>query len=154
MKLNKNDEYFMAEAIKEAMKAYNKKEVPVGCVIVYEDKIIARAHNLREKMNSATAHAEILAINKACKKIGSWRLENTKIYVTLEPCPMCAGAIINARISELIYGAKEPKSGVASSITNLFEEKFNHKVLVKSGILQEEISLMLKRFFKELRELK
>ena len=113
-------EKFMKEAIKEAKKAYDKAEVPIGAVIVKDDKIIARAHNLRECKNQAIAHAEIFAIEKACKKLGAWRLENCDMYVTLEPCPMCAGAILNARVRNLYIGAMEPKFGAAGSKSYLF----------------------------------
>lgn len=148
----KIEEKFMKEALKEAKKAYDKKEVPIGAVIVKNGKIIARAHNLREIKSLATAHAEILAINKACKKINAWRLEECDMYVTLEPCAMCAGAIINARIKKLYIGAMEPKFGVAGSKLNLFTDfKFNHTVEVEKGILENESLSLMQNFFKELR---
>ena len=128
---------------------------PIGCVIVFEDKIIARAYNKRVKDKSTISHAEILSIKKACKKLGDWRLEDCTMYVTLEPCPMCAGAIIQARIKKLVLGSMNPKAGCAGSIINLFElEKLNHKVELEicEGKLHEECSLLLKSFFKELRQ--
>src|SRR3989339_2073375 len=143
---------YMKAALKEAEKAFLKDEVPVGAVVVYQNKIIARAHNLREKKQSFHAHAEFLAMMKAAKKIGSWRLEDCDIYVTMEPCPMCAGAMIQSRVKNLYYGAKDPKAGVSESIIHLFDLPFNHKVFVESGILAEESQNMLKAFFKKLRE--
>lgn len=142
----------MREALKEAKKAYDLGEVPVGCVIVKNDQIISRAHNLRESKQSSLAHAEILAIEKACKKLKSWRLDECDLYVTLEPCLMCSGAIINSRINRLIYGAFEPKFGVHKSLTNVFDIKFNHEVKITSGILAEESNDLLKTFFKNLRK--
>ena len=145
-------EYYMREALKEAKKAYNKGEAPIGVVIVREDKVIARAHNLREKNNDPTAHAEILAIRKAARKLGGWRLLDCDMYVTLEPCAMCAGAIIQARINKLFLGAKDPKAGAAGSIVNLFgETRFNHWVEVEADVMAEESSRMLKEFFRNLR---
>ena len=145
-------EKFMKEALKEAKKAYKKLEVPIGAVIVKDNKIIARAHNLRETKKQACAHAEILAIEKACKKIGAWRLEECDLYVTLEPCAMCAGAIINSRIKNLYIGAMDEKGGAVGSKINLLKDiKLNHTVEVESGILEEECSKILKDFFKELR---
>lgn len=143
---------FMKAALKEAEKAYAKDEVPVGAVVVYQDQIIARAHNTREKTQAFHAHAEFLAMMKAAKKIGSWRLEECDVYVTMEPCPMCAGAMIQSRVRNLFYGAKDYKAGVADSITHLFDLSFNHKVHVESGILEDESTALLKKFFKELRE--
>lgn len=146
------EKYFMKEALKEAKKAYKKLEVPIGAVIVKDNKIIARAHNLRETKKQATAHAEILVIEKACKKLGAWRLEDCDLYVTLEPCAMCAGAIINSRIKNLYIGAMDEKGGAVGSKINLLKDiKLNHTVEVKSGILEEECSKILKDFFKELR---
>jgi tRNA(adenine34) deaminase len=147
----KNDEYYMKEAIKEAKKAYLIDEVPIGCVIVYQDKIIARAHNEREKRESALAHAEILAISKACKKLNSWRLEDSIMYITLEPCCMCSGAIIQSRIKKVIYGAYDYRFGAHKSITNLFDVKFNHQVDIKGGFMEEECGKLITDFFKELR---
>lgn len=146
-------EKFMKEALKEARKAYIKEEVPIGAVIVKDNKIIARAHNLRETKKQACSHAEILAIEKACKKIGAWRLEDCDMYVTLEPCVMCAGAIINARIKNLYIGAMDEKGGaIGSKINILTDIKLNHTVEVETGILKEECSNILKDFFKELRK--
>lgn len=146
-------EKFMKEALKEAMKAYKIEEVPIGAVIVKDGKIIARAHNRRESKKQACAHAEILAIEKACKKLGAWRLTGCDMYVTLEPCCMCAGAIINARIAKLYIGAMEPKFGsVGSKIDLINDVKFNHTVKVEKGILEEECASCMKQFFKELRK--
>ncbi|MCX8064938.1 MAG: tRNA adenosine(34) deaminase TadA [Candidatus Hydrogenedentes bacterium] len=145
-------EYYMREALKEAQKAYKEGEVPVGCVIVYEQTIIGRGYNQREKLQDPTAHAEILAITSAALALKSWRLENTRMYVTLEPCPMCAGAIILARIPELYFGAYDPKAGCCGSILNIVKDnRFNHNPLVISGICEEECSLLLSNFFKEIR---
>lgn len=149
------EERFMEEALKEAKKAYDKFEVPVGCVIVKEGNIIARAHNLKESKKDTTNHAEILAIRKASKKIGSWRLIDCEMYVTLEPCPMCAGAIINSRIKKLYIGTLDKKTGAAGSILDLFNDYiFNHKVEVKIGILADRCKSILKEFFKVLRQSK
>ncbi len=146
---------FMKEALKEARKAYEKLEVPVGCVIVKDGKIIARAHNQKETKTDTTKHAEILAIQKASKKLESWRLVDCEMYVTLEPCSMCAGAIINSRIKKLYYGTQDEKTGAAGSVLNLFSDyKFNHKVEVENGIMQKECAEILKDFFKKLREIK
>lgn len=148
-----SDEYFMELAMREAKKAYKKKETPIGAIIVKNNKVIARAHNLREKTKKSTAHAEILAIDKACKKLKSWRLIDCDIYVTLEPCPMCAGAIIQSRIKRVIFGAEDKKSGSAGSVIDLFEiNDFNHIVKVTRNILKEECSNILKMFFRELRK--
>jgi len=147
------DNSFMLHALKEARKAYEKGEAPIGAVIVKDGKIIARAHNLRESKQNSTYHAEILAIDKACKKLGSWRLVDCDLYVTLEPCPMCAGAIIQSRIKRLFFGAADPKAGAAGSVVNLFNvETFNHKVDVIQGIMEDECSQILKQFFRELRK--
>ena len=148
-------EKFMHEAIKEAKKAYKKLEVPVGCVIVKNGEIIAKAHNLKETKKDTTKHAEILAIQKASRKLESWRLLDCEMYVTLEPCSMCAGAIINARIKKLYIGALDEKTGAAGSVFNLFEDyKFNHNVEIEQGIMQDECEKILKDFFKKLREFK
>ncbi len=151
---NKDDAYYMGLALKEAKKATLNNEVPVGAVIVLGDKVIAKAYNRRVEKEQTHAHAEMLAIQKANKKVGSWRLEDCKLYVTLEPCPMCAGAIIQSRIKTVYYGAKDPKSGVAGSLINLFDIKFNHQVEVFGGILEEACSTELKQFFKNLRQAK
>ena len=146
-------EKFMKEALKEAKKAYDKLEVPVGCVIVKDGKIISRAHNLKETKKDTTKHAEILAIQKASKKLEAWRLLDCDMYVTLEPCSMCAGAIINSRIRNLYIGTMDKKTGAAGSVLNLFEDfTFNHKVIVETGILQTQCEKILKDFFKELRK--
>ena len=146
-------EKFMKEALKEAKKAYDKLEVPVGCVIVKDGKIISRAHNLKETKKDTTKHAEILAIQKASKKLEAWRLLDCDMYVTLEPCSMCAGAIINSRIRNLYIGTMDKKTGAAGSVLNLFEDFiFNHKVIVETGILQTQCEKILKDFFKELRK--
>lgn len=149
------EEKFMKEALKEAKKAYDKLEVPVGCVIVKDGKIIARAHNLKETKKDTTNHAEIIAIKKASKKLESWRLNGCDLYVTLEPCSMCAGAIINSRISNVYFGAKDDKTGAVGSVFNLFEDYiFNHKVEYKGQVLAEECEKILKDFFIKLREIK
>ena len=142
----------MKAALAEAKKAYLMDEVPVGAVIVYDNKIIARGYNTREKEQSVLGHAEINAIRKACKKRGSWRLEDCDMYVTLEPCSMCSGAIIQSRIKNLYYGASDPKTGACGSVLNLFENDFNHKVNVVGGIMEEPCSRIIKDFFKELRQ--
>lgn len=147
------DEKYMKAAVKEAMKAESIDEVPIGAVIVLEDKIIARAHNLRETKQNSLAHAEILAIQKACKKLGTWRLENCTLYVTLEPCPMCSGAILQSRIARVVYGAADPKGGCIESCMQMYGIKgFNHYPEVTKGILKEECSELLKSFFKRKRE--
>jgi len=142
----------MKIALIEAKKAYDKNEVPVGAVIVHEGKIIAKAHNLREKSRRATAHAELLAIEKANKKLKSWRLDNCTMYVTIEPCPMCSGAILQSRIKQLIYGAKELKSGSHDSVVKLFEQSYTHQVEVSSGIMEQECGDLVIDFFKKLRK--
>lgn len=148
-----NEEKFMKIALKEAKLAYDKEEVPVGAIIVKDNKVIAKAHNLKETNENATSHAEILAIQKACKKLGSWRLTDCCMYVTLEPCSMCAGALINARIKKLYIGTNDSKTGACGSKINLLEDvKFNHVVEVERGILQNECERILKDFFKLLRE--
>ena len=149
------EEKFMREALKEAKKAYDKLEVPVGCVIVKDGKIIARGHNVKETKKDTTKHAEMIAIQKASKKLDSWRLLDCEMYVTLEPCSMCAGAIINARIKKIYIGTLDEKTGAAGSVLNLFEDyTFNHKVEVETGILKIDCEMILKKFFKELRKLK
>ena len=149
------EERYMKEAMKQAKRAYAIGDVPIGCVIVYEDKIIARGYNKRNKNKTTLAHAELLAMAKASKKRGDWRLEGCTMYVTLEPCQMCAGAIVQARISKVVIGSMNPKAGCAGSIINLLQMKqFNHQVEMETGILEEECSEMLSQFFKELREKK
>ena len=145
----------MKEALKEAKKAYNKLEVPVGAVIVKDGKIIARAHNQKETKLDTTNHAEILAIQTASKKLNSWRLIDCEMYVTLEPCSMCAGAILNSRIKKVYIGASDEKTGAVGSVLNLFTDyKFNHKVLYEKGILETNCKDILQEFFKELRKAK
>lgn len=149
------DERFMKEALKQAKKAYAIEEVPIGCVIVHEEKIIARAYNKRNTKKSTLAHAELLAIEKACKKLGDWRLEECTMYITLEPCQMCAGAIVQARIPRVVIGTHNKKAGCAGSILNLLQMKeFNHQVELTSGVLEEECSEMMKQFFREMRKKK
>lgn len=150
------DRQFMKAAIKQAQKAYEIDEVPIGCVIVHQDKIIARAYNKRIKDKSTLSHAEILAIRKACKKIGDWRLEDCTMYITLEPCPMCAGAIVQARIPRVVIGCMNPKAGCAGSVLDLFHvEQLNHQVDLKicEGDIRNECSLLMKSFFQKLRRL-
>ncbi|MEG2350206.1 MAG: tRNA adenosine(34) deaminase TadA [Hungatella sp.] len=146
------DEKYMKAAIREAKKAGALGEVPIGCVVVYQERIIGRGYNRRMVDHSALSHAEILAIKKACKKMGDWRLEDCTMYVTLEPCPMCAGAIIQARIPRVVMGCRNPKAGCAGSVLDmLHEDGFNHQAETQIGILEEECSAMLKAFFRELR---
>ena len=146
---------YMRQAIKQAKKAGGNMDVPIGCVIVFEDKIIARGYNRRNVDKSSLAHAEIMAIKKASRVIGDWRLEECTMYVTLEPCQMCAGAIVQARIPRVVIGCMNPKAGCAGSIINLLDIKqFNHQVEVKKGVLEEECSALLKEFFSGLRRAK
>lgn len=148
-----DDEKYMKAAIREAKKAYAIGEVPIGCVIVHNDRIIGRGYNRRIADKNVLSHAEINAIKKACKKIGDWRLEECTMYVTLEPCPMCAGAIVQARIPKVLIGSMNPKAGCAGSVMNLLDEKgFNHQVGIETGIRGEECSQMLTDFFRELRK--
>lgn len=149
------EETYMRQAVIQAKKAGAIGEVPIGCVIVYEDKIIARGYNRRTIDKNVLSHAEIIAIKKACKRLGDWRLEDCTMYVTLEPCPMCAGAIVQARMKKVVIGCMNPKAGSAGSVMDLFHVTgFNHKVEMESGILGEECSQMMKNFFKELRNMK
>lgn len=151
-KILSNHEYYMKMALKEAKKAYKLGEVPIGCVIVYEDKIIGKGYNRRNTDKSTLSHAEITAIKKASKVIGDWRLEDCTLYVTLEPCQMCSGAIVQARIPTVVMGCMNPKAGCAGSIINILDmPEFNHQVHTIRGILEEECSQMLTTFFKELR---
>ena len=150
-----SDESFMKQAVKQAKKAYDKLETPIGCVIVHEDKIIARGYNKRNMKKNTLAHAEILAINKASKVLGDWRLEDCTMYVTLEPCPMCAGAIVQARIPRVVIGSMNPKAGCAGSVLNLLQQDgLNHQVEVTKGVLAEECSGLMTSFFRELRQKK
>ena len=154
MKKSANDkERFMKAAIKEAQKAYTLEECPIGCVIVSDGKIIARGHNLKETKANALLHAEIVAINKASKKLKNWHLDDCEMYVTLEPCTMCAGAMVQSRIKKVYFGAFEPKSGAVCSCNNIFDVSNGHNHLVESegGILEEECSSIMKSFFKERR---
>ena len=147
------DEKYMKEALKQAKKAYALEETPIGCVIVHEGKIIARGYNRRNTDKSPLAHAEISAIKKASKKLGDWRLEECTMYVTLEPCQMCSGAIVQSRMTRVVVGCMNPKAGCAGSILNLLQmPQFNHQVELTTGVLEEECSQMMKTFFKELRE--
>ena len=145
-------EKYMKEALKQAKKALALGEVPIGCVIVYEGQIIGRGYNRRNTDKNTLAHAEITAINKASKKIGDWRLEGCTLYVTLEPCPMCAGAIINSRIERVVFGAYDKKAGSCGSVVNLFELPYNHKPELLGGVLEEECAELLSSFFKKLRK--
>ena len=146
------DERYMREAVRQARKAWALGEVPIGCVIVHGGKIIGRGYNRRTTDGNVLAHAEILAIRKACRSIGDWRLEECTMYVTLEPCPMCAGAIVQARIPKVVIGCMNPKAGCAGSVLDLLhEEGFNHQAETEVGALGEECSSMLKEFFRELR---
>lgn len=147
------NERFMNEAIKQAKKAELIDEVPIGCVITKDDRVIARGYNLREKKQKSTAHAEIITIERACKKLGTWRLDGCTIYVTLEPCPMCAGAILQSRIKEVVYGAKDPKGGCVESCMHMYDTKgFNHYPEVVAGVLEEECASLLTEFFRKKRK--
>lgn len=153
IEVNHMDEKMMRLAIKEAHKALAKDEVPIGCVIVHDGKIIARGHNLRESKQQSIAHAEIIAIQKACKKMGSWRLEDCTLYVTLEPCPMCAGAILQSRIPKVVYGANDFKGGCIESNFAMYKIKgLNHYPLTQGGILADECGKLLTSFFKNKRK--
>ncbi|MHB7913871.1 tRNA adenosine(34) deaminase TadA [Staphylococcus haemolyticus] len=147
-----NDEYYMKLAIEEAKKAQKLGEVPIGAIIVKNNEVIASAHNLRETAQLPTAHAEHIAIERASKVVGSWRLEECKLYVTLEPCVMCAGAIVMSRIPKVVYGATDPKGGCSGSLMNLLKEsRFNHRAEVVKGVLEQECGDLLRNFFRELR---
>ena len=146
------DEKYMKEAIRQARKAYAIGEVPIGCVIVYKDKIIGRGYNRRMADKNTLSHAELIAIRKASRKMDDWRLEECTMYVTLEPCQMCSGAIVQSRMSRVVVGCMNPKAGCAGSILNLLQMKeFNHQAELTTGVLEEECSQMMKDFFKELR---
>lgn len=147
------NEKYMKEALKEAKKAYEEDEIPVGAVIVKDGKIIARAYNKKEQKKDTICHAEILAIQKASKKINAWRLSGCTMYVTLEPCPMCAGALVNSRIDKVVFATPDEKTGACGSVLNLLEDyKFNHIVEVENGVMKNESETMLKEFFKDLRK--
>ena len=146
------DHYYMQLAMEEAQKAATLGEVPIGAIIIYQNEIIARAHNLRETSQNAVTHAELMAIQQACDVVGSWRLEETTLYVTLEPCPMCAGAILQSRIPRVVYGARDSKAGCVDSLYHLLNDnRFNHECEVTEGILGEECGELLTKFFKDLR---
>ena len=152
--MNENEKY-MKEALKEAQKAYKKLEIPVGAVIVKDGKIIAKAHNIKEQKKDTTKHAEIIAIQKASKKLNTWRLNDCEMYVTLEPCSMCAGAIIQARLKKVYIGTMDEKTGACGSVLNLLKDyKFNHEVELETGLLEENCKKILQDFFKELRKIK
>ena len=149
------DEYYMHLGILEAKKGLQFSEVPIGAIVVYNHQVIGRGYNTRENLQTSTGHAEMMAIEEACKNFGSWRLENTILYVTLEPCPMCAGAIMLSRISRVVYGAKDPKGGCAGSIFNLLNEpRFNHRCEVNGGVMEEVCARLLQSFFHSLRQKK
>lgn len=148
-----SNEIYMREAYKEALKAYKLKEVPVGCVIVCNDKIIARAHNLRNTRKNALYHAEVIAINKACKKLKRWVLDDCTIYVTMEPCIMCAGSIVQSRMKKVVYGISQNRYGCLGTMMNLYEDyNFNNKPIVEKGVLEEEIKTLINNFFRLIRE--
>ncbi len=149
-----DDIFYMNEALLLAFEAAKDGEVPVGAVVVCDGEIVGRGRNRRENSKNALAHAEIEAINEACRRLGGWRLWKCDLYVTLEPCPMCTGAIINSRIKRLIYGAEDKKSGSCKSVVNLFDLPYNHKPEILSGVCEEECSEILKKFFKNLRQKK
>ena len=149
------DEKYMKAAITQAKRAYLREETPIGCVIVFEDKIIARGYNKRNWKKNTLAHAEILAINKASRVLGDWRLEGCTMYVTLEPCPMCAGAIVQARMPRVVVGSMNPKAGCAGSVANILQmQGLNHQAEITTGVLGEECSRLMTSFFRELRERK
>ncbi len=149
------DEFFMKMAIEEAKKAERLGEVPIGAVIVKNNEVIASGHNLRETTQNAVTHAELLAIEKACESTRSWRLEGTTLYVTLEPCPMCSGAILLSRVERVVYGADDPKAGCAGTLMNLLDdERFNHRCEVVPGVLADECGMLLTEFFRNLRKKK
>ena len=148
-----DDEYFMGEALKEARRAFELDEVPIGAVIVHNNEIIARGFNRRNTDKNPLMHAEIIAINEAAKVIGDWRIEDCTIYITVEPCPMCSGAIVQARIPNVVYGAPNPKAGCGGSVINLLQmEKLNHRCSVKSGVLEDECRGIMKEFFSRFRK--
>lgn len=149
------DKKFMKEAINEALKAYELKEIPIGAVIVRNEEIVGRGYNLKETLKDATLHAEISAIKDACKNLGGWRLPGCTMYVTLEPCAMCAGALVNARVERLVIGTKDYKTGACGSVLNIVQmENLNHQIEVEFGVLEDECAKMLKEFFSELRKFK
>lgn len=150
--INKTDEYWMTFALKEAEKAMEKGEMPVGAIIVHSNIIVGKGHNLRETLKDPTAHAEILAITSAAASLESWRLENCTLYVTLEPCPMCAGAILNARIPRVVFGAHDKAAGMCGSVDNLCDRNLlNHRAVVRSGVMEEQCKSLLDTFFQMMR---
>ena len=150
--MDKQDNKYMKEALKEAQKSYNKEEIPVGAVIVKDGKIIGRGHNLKETKNDTTNHAEIIAIKKSSKKLKSWRLTGCTMYVTLEPCTMCAGALIQARLDKVVIGTMDEKTGACGSVLNVVEDyKFNHRVEIEKGVMEKECKSIIQEFFKKLR---
>jgi len=150
-----DDIKYMKMALAEARKAYQRAEVPIGAVVVCDDQVVGRGFNLREQTQDPTSHAEMIALREAAKNEASWRLENCQLYVTLEPCPMCAGAILQSRIKRLVYGASDPKAGAVNSLYQLLsDERFNHQVEVEAGIMKKEAAQLLKDFFRDLRERK
>jgi tRNA(adenine34) deaminase len=154
-KQKKRDEKYMKMALKEAKKAYDINEVPIGCVIVRDDKVIGKAYNKRNTDKNVLSHAELIAIQQACKKTGDWRLEDCTMYVTLEPCQMCAGAMVQARLKKVVIGTMNAKAGCAGSVLNILQmEQFNHQVEIEKGVLEEECANMLTTFFSDLREQK
>ncbi|MFS0615552.1 tRNA adenosine(34) deaminase TadA [Lederbergia ruris] len=153
--MDKRSEIYMWQAIQEAEKAWAINEVPIGAVIVLGDEVIATAHNLRETKQNAVAHAELLAIEQACKKLGTWRLEEAELYVTLEPCPMCSGAILLSRIKKVVYGATDPKAGCAGTLMNLLQDgRFNHQCEIESGVLRGVCGELLSEFFRKVRAIR
>jgi len=152
LKNDDKDIELMQEALREAEIAYSNQEVPIGAVVVYQNKIIVRTHNRKEELQDPTAHAEIFALQEAARYLGSWHLEDLDLYVTLEPCPMCAYAMLQARIKRLVFGTPDPKAGAAGSVINVVQDKrFNHQIEVVSGVLEKECSLILQKFFQERR---
>ena len=146
-----SDEAWMAEALHEAELAASEGEIPVGCVIVRDGQLVARGHNLREQTGDPTAHAEVVAIRRAAQALGCWKLSGCTMYVTLEPCPMCAGAILNARIPRVVYGARAEKYGACRSVCSLFDMNFNHHPVVEGGVLEQACAELMQEFFRELR---
>jgi len=150
-----DDIKYMKMALAEARKAYQRAEVPIGAVVICNDQVVGRGFNLREQTQDPTSHAEMIALREAAKNEASWRLEDCQLYVTLEPCPMCAGAILQSRIKRLVYGASDPKAGAVNSLYQLLnDERFNHQVEVKAGVMEQEAAQLLKDFFRDLRERK
>lgn len=148
-----SDEFFIKLALQEALNAYDQTEVPVGAVVVHQGRVIGRGYNLRESLNDPTAHAEIIALTAAAEAIGDWRLEDCELFVTLEPCPMCAGALVNARIKRVVFGAYDPKAGCCGTLMNLVQEpRFNHRCDVRGGVMEDDCADLLRMFFRERRK--